>query len=159
MKTLKHSIDSYITEKKNFLELHEQRGQDVVPGPEKNLIFIAGMGGKEIESISHHLLTYLTQKDDLVISPHRDILPVRENLNRSPFFLGDEALVFEDGRFYQVLSLNLRNGEKVHPYGNKIFQGERGEEYRQHQLRTFTAHKDERSGAYVEYLNSLTPRI
>ncbi len=130
-----------------------------MPGPEKKLILIAGMGGKEIESISFHLLPFLSGDDDLVISPHRDILPVREKLHRSPFFLGDETLVFEEGRFYQILSLNLRGGSKVHPYGEKIFSGERGEEYRQHQLKTFTAHKDERSGAYVTYLNSLTPRI
>lgn len=159
MKSLKHSIDSYITEERNFLELHEKRGQDVVPGPEKKLIFIAGMGGKEIELIFQHLLPYLNAHDDLVISPHRDILPVREKLSTSPFFLRDETIVFEDGRFYQILSLCLRPGEKVHPYGERIFHGVVGEEYRQHQLKTFSAHKDERSGVYVDYLNSLTPRI
>lgn len=159
IKTLEHSIDSYITEQRNLLVIHEKRGQDIVPGTERKLIFIAGMGGKEIDSISDHLLTYLSPEDDLVISPHRDILPLRTKLHHSKFFLNRETLVIEEGQFYQILSLSLREGSKVHPFGEAIFQGKAGETYRLHQLKTFTAHQDERSGAYVEYLKSLTPRI
>ncbi len=159
IRTLKHFIDAYITERKDFIEIHEKKGQDVVLGPERKLIFIAGMGGKEIDSISENILPYLTREDDLVISPHRDILSLRRKLHQSMFRLDRETLVFEDGQYYQILSLNLRSTRKVHPFGEEIFQNEVGESYREHQLKTFTAHQDERSGAYVEYLKSLTPRI
>lgn len=156
IKTLKLFIDSYITKQSFKLEIHEKSGQEVMPGPEKKLILIAGMGGKEIESISLHLLNYLTPNDDLVISPHRDILQLREKLHSSPFSLEKETLVFDEGRFYQVISLKVKEGPKVHPYGEEIFRGEEGEKYRQHQIAAFTAHQDLRSRKYVQYLRGLT---
>jgi tRNA (adenine22-N1)-methyltransferase len=159
IKTLKDFIDSYITKDKILIALHEKKGQEITPGPEKKLMFIAGMGGKEIGSITEHLIPYLTVEDDLVISPHRDILSLRMKLHQSNFSLVRETLVIEDGQFYQILSLSLRKGPKVHLYGETIFMGESGQTYRLHQLNTFSAHQDERSGAYVEYLKTLTPRI
>jgi tRNA (adenine22-N1)-methyltransferase len=156
IKTLRHFIDSYITEQSFKLEIHEKSGQDVIPGPERKLILIAGMGGKEIESISLHLLNHLTPEDDLVISPHRDILQLRERLHSSPFSLVKESLIFDEGRFYQVISLKVKGERKVHPYGEEIFQGEEGEKYRQHQIAAFTAHQDVRSREYVQYLRGLT---
>lgn len=154
--TLKHFIDSYITEASFKIEVHAKNGQEVIPGPERKLILIAGMGGKEIDSIITHLSKYLSPEDDLVISPHRDILPLRLKLSSSEFSLGKESLVFDEGRFYQVLHLKKTTGEKVHAYGNEIFSGEEGERYRLHQIATFSAHQDERSRAYVEYLKRLT---
>lgn len=156
IKTLKHFIDSYITEASFKVEIHEKNGQDIVPGPEKKLILIAGMGGKEIESIITSISPHLTTDDDLVISPHRDLVTLREKLHSSPFSLEKETLVFDEGRFYQVLSLKVNGPRKVHPFGDAIFQGEEGERYRLHQLATFSAHQDMRSRAYVEYLRSLT---
>lgn len=156
IKTLKYFIDSYITEGSFKLIIHEKNGQNVIPGPERKLILIAGMGGKEINSIISHLHSYLSQDDDLVISPHRDILPLRNTLHESPFFLGKESLVFDEGRFYQVISLKIKGTEKVHPFGDEIFTGDLGERYRLHQIETFTAHQDERSREYVKYLKGLT---
>ncbi len=151
-----HYIDSYITEGNFKIQVHAKNGQDVVPGPEKKLILIAGMGGKEIESIIMHLFSFLTPEDDLVISPHRDILPLREKLNRSSFSLENESLVFDEGRFYQVIALKVKGPRKVHPFGEEIFRGEEGEKYRLHQMSALSAHQDERSRAYVEYLRGLT---
>lgn len=153
---LTHFIDAYITEQSFKIHIHEQRGQDVVPDSSKKLILIAGMGGKEIISICSHLKPFLTLHDDLVISPHRDLLPLRESLHSSEFSLGKESVVLDEGRFYQVISLNLRKGEKVPLYGKEIFTGEVGEKYRQQQLEVFTAHQDERSRSYTQYLKSLT---
>ena len=157
--TLTSHINSYITKNKDFLSIHRTRGQDIQLNPVKKLIFIAGMGGKEILDIYQHLLPSLSSIDDLVVSPHRDILSLRLKLHHSSFFLDRETLVFEDGQYYQILSLSLRDGFKVHPFGEEIFHGRTGEEYRQHQLRTFTAHKNDRSQAYVQYLQILTPRM
>ena len=131
-------------------------GQEIILGSESKLIFIAGMGGKEIEHIADHLRPQLGPRDDLVISPHRDILALRDWLSRGPFFLERESLVLDRGRFYQILSLSLREGRRVHPFGEEIFEGELGREYRNHQLGTFSAHKDVHSAAYVNFLNRLT---
>lgn len=156
IKTLNDYIDSYITDKFLKIKVHRKNGQDIIPGPERKLILIAGMGGKEIDSIVQHLRPYLTIHDDLVISPHRDILPLRQTLNASEFSLGKESLVFDDGRFYQVISLKIKGSKKIHPFGEEIFTGSEGEKYRLHQINTFSAHQDMRSREYVEYLNGLT---
>src|SRR5690348_9300192 len=46
---LKQTIDSYISKANLFIELKE--GQKIKPHSSSNLIFIAGMGGKEIGEI------------------------------------------------------------------------------------------------------------
>lgn len=156
IKTLSNFIDSYITEQSFKIKIHMKNGQEIIPGTERKLVFIAGMGGKEIDSIVHHLYPYLTVQDDLVISPHRDILPLRQTLHDSEFSLGKESLVFDEGRFYQVISLKINGPKKVHPFGEEIFTGEEGEKYRLHQINTFSAHQDMRSQEYLEYLKGLT---
>jgi tRNA (adenine22-N1)-methyltransferase len=159
IKNLKYFIDSYITEEKFKIHIHENKGQDIVPGPLSKLILIAGMGGKEIVTICEHLRSYLSSDDDLVISPHRDILQVRAFLHSSSFTLGKESIVSDEGRFYQCISLNVRGGEKVPLYGREIFQGEVGEKYLRHQLAVMSAHQDVRSRSYADYLRTLTQRF
>ena len=154
--TLKHFINSYITDPFFKIRIENKKGQEILPGPEKKIIFIAGMGGKEILSILHHLETKMSPEDDIVISPHRDLLPLRKELSESRFSLGKESLVFDEGRFYQILALNRREGRKVHPYGEEIFRNDLGDKYRAHQLSTFTAHQDLQSAGYVRYLRDLT---
>ncbi len=151
-----HFIDAYITEQNFKIHIHEKRGQDIVLNPQSKLIFIAGMGGKEIISICDHLRPVLNVGDDLVISPHRDLLQVREHLHASSYSLGKEGLIFDEGRFYQAISLNVRPGEKVSLYGKEIFQGEVGEKYLRQQMDVFSAHQDVRSRSYATYLKSLT---
>lgn len=153
---LQHFIDAYITVGKFKVHPHFQKGQDVVLGPEKKLILIAGMGGKEILSIVSHLVGQMSELDDLVISPHRDLLQLREEFANSNLFLGSESLVFDEGRFYQVIRLTKRSGEKLHLFGKEIFNGPLGEKYREQQLSVFSAHQDVRSRNYVTYLRQLT---
>lgn len=117
------------------------------------------MGGKEILSILQSLTPKLSRADDVVISPHRDILLLRSELHQSVFRLGRETLVQDEGRFYQILSLNLRDQKKVHLFGEDIFRGETGESYRRHQKETFSAHQDVQSRDYVTYLEGLTQRF
>ena len=57
-----------------------KKGQDVILGPNSKTVFIAGMGGKEIGEIIQNLIPQLTPADRLVISPHRNILELRQYL-------------------------------------------------------------------------------
>lgn len=152
----KKLIDSYIT-KQPFIKVLHQRGQDVVLDQESKLIFIAGMGGKEIQEIIKNLIPQLTSSDRLVISPHRNILELRKSLQLSSLRLVDEVSLFEDGQFYQILCLETSLGfPHVSLYGDKIWQGPVGEQYRQHQIRSFSPHQDQASKAYVDHLKQLT---
>ena len=149
-------IDSYIT-KKDFIKVHHKKGQDVILEIEKKIVFIAGMGGKEIQEIMKCLLPQLTPADRVVISPHRNILELRKYLNSSEFKLIDEVTIFEDGQYYQVLCLETSLGlPQVSLYGDKVWQGLVGEEYRKHQIRAFSLHQDDASIAFVAHLGQLS---
>lgn len=147
--------DSYITSGK-FIKILHQHGQECVLDTERKNVFIAGMGGKEIESIISHLEPQFHSHDRLIISPHRRINELRQTLSKGPWSLIQELLIKDEGQFYQILALSSGTGlTKVHPFGVTIFQGSLGEEYRQQQLKTFSNHQDPLSQDYVAYLKSL----
>jgi tRNA A22 N-methylase len=149
-------IDSYIT-KKDLIKIHYKKGQEVVLDLERKIVFIAGMGGKEIQEIMKCLLPQLSPADRVVISPHRNILELRKYLNGSEFKLLDEVIIFEDNQYYQVLCLETSPSlAQVSIYGDKVWQGLVGEEYRQHQIRAFSLHQDDASKAFVAYLGQLS---
>ncbi len=147
---------SYIT-RKAFIEIHMKRGQDVILGPNSKTVFIAGMGGKEIGGIIQNLIPQLTPADRLVISPHRNILELRQYLNSTELGLVNEVVIKEEGQFYQILCLvKCSEYPRVPLYGTKLWQGAMGVEYRGHQIRTFGIHQDELSMAYIAYLTQIT---
>ncbi len=157
IKVLKNKlIDSYIT-KKEFVSVHKLKGQEIILNPESKIIFIAGMGGKEIGEIITHLLPQLSPEDRLVISPHRNILELRKQLHLSDLNLVDETVLKEEGQFYQIICLSKSSiGPKVSLYGSKIWDGVSGKEYRQHQIRTFINHQDQASRDFVAHLKQLS---
>lgn len=146
-------LDSYITKPKVFITHSE--GQKLTISSFNNLIFIAGMGGKEILEIILHLLPQLDSESSLVISPHRKILELRNALGKMPLALKKEMAIFENEQFYPVLHLKKGEGEKVSPYGKELWKGKTGEAYRLHQLSAFSRHQDPLSRGYFEYLTSL----
>lgn len=148
--------DSYIS--KPALFIHHEAGQSLtLPRKKKNLILIAGMGGKEIGEIVSSLYSQVNSESLFVISPHRKILELRILLSELPVSLLKEEVIFEDGQFYQVLALKVGPGKKVGPYGEELWNSETGKAYRDHQIRFFTPHRDVASSEYVAFLKSLTP--
>jgi tRNA (adenine22-N1)-methyltransferase len=157
IKVLKEKVTaSYIT-KKELIKIHMKRGQDVILGPNSKTVFIAGIGGKEIGEIIQNLIPQLTPADRLVISPHRNILELRQYLNSTELGLVNEVVIKEEGQFYQILCL-VKSSEypSVPLYGTKLWQGAMGVEYRGHQIRTFGIHQDDLSKAYIAYLTQIT---
>ena len=138
------------------LFIHNIEGQRIEPTCDSNCFFIAGMGGKEIGEIIRHLLNFLSENDQIVISPHRKILELRELLGNLPLIAMEEKLIFEDDQYYQILKLKKGEGKRVHPYGShSIWSGKWGSEYRNHQIKAFRHHRDVASKGYVEHLLSL----
>lgn len=146
-------IDAYIS-KQDLINVHRKKGQEIILDSHSKIVFVAGMGGKEILEIMGNLLPQFTREDRLVISPHRYILELRSILKDGPWRLIEEKLVKEDGQFYQIFCLGLE-GKAVSLYGDSIWTGPVGTEYRQNQLNVFSQHKDGTSKAYVSYLNGL----
>lgn len=153
---LKNTIDSYITIPDLIISIHHSRGQDIQLSTQNNLIFIAGMGGKEIQEILHSLIPQLSTQDRVVISPHRKILELRSYLNSSALKLEREFSLEENEQFYQAMILTKKaHFSEVSLYGEEIWTGEVGRKYRIQQLTAMKSHQDEASQAYWRYLNSL----
>lgn len=153
IKSLKKKlIDSYIT-RQEFIKVIHKKGQNLTLSSDSKTIFIAGMGGKEISEILESLISQLSENDRVVISPHRNILEVREFLSQSSLGLLDECALKEGNQFYQILCLSRDESlPKVHSYGEKIWENS---EYLQHQIASFSLHQDPKSKAFVAYLNQL----
>lgn len=148
-------IDSYITIP-DSIKIHKQRGQEVTLNSSSKTIFIAGMGGKEIAEIIQHLIPQMTEHDRLVISPHRTILELRATLHKSELGLVSEISLKEDGQFYQILCLEKNsNLPKANLYGENVWKGVVGEEYRNHMIRAYEFHQDPLSRAFLTYLRGL----
>jgi tRNA A22 N-methylase len=147
---------SYITRKHN-IKIHKIRGQEFIPSYESKCIVIAGMGGKEIGEILIHLASYITINDRIVISPHRNILELRDYLFHSEYRLFDEVCLNENGQFYQILCLQ-KSGDlpQVSLYGDKLWADQSGKEYLKHLVNALKSHQDEGSKAYLEHLLQLS---
>jgi tRNA A22 N-methylase len=152
----KKLVDSYITVPDKIV-IENKRGQEIKLDKKKNIIFIAGMGGKEITDILTCLNDQFTGEDRIVISPHKNILELRDYLHTSDLALSEEKLIKEDGQFYQVMCLVKSSSlPRVSLYGDNIWKGEVGSQYRLHILKTFSSHQDNQSKALVRYLESLS---
>ncbi len=158
IKTLENRLkDSYITKPSNIKVVHEF-GQNIRLDKSKKIIFIAGMGGKEMELIIQNLIPQMLPDDCLVLSPHRNFLALRSFLEKTDLGLYDESVIKEDGLFYQVICLRKSSVlPKIGPFGVNIWKGSVGEEYRQHILKTFSIHQDRSSRGLVAYLERLSP--
>jgi tRNA (adenine22-N1)-methyltransferase len=147
--------DSYIT--RPSLIISKVDGQELeIKDDKKKIIFIAGMGGKEIQKILQAFATQLNPDDSIVISPHRKILELRHYLHFSPFRLRREMSLCENNQYYQILHLGLSGSKAVSFFGEDIWKGEIGEGYRLHQIRHFLQHQDSRSQDYVSFLKNLS---
>jgi tRNA (adenine22-N1)-methyltransferase len=139
--------------KQTLLKIHHNFGQKLKLNSLSKCIFIAGMGGKEILEILKNFETQISSGDQVVISPHRNILILRDYLSKSTYCLRHEEVLWEDDQFYPMLVLDLdpRN-PKVSLYGENLWRGEPGAAYKKHQLHFFGTHQDEASQAYLAYL-------
>jgi len=147
-------IDSYISNGKLFI--HQAYGQEIKLKSQNNRIFIAGMGGKEIISILQSLEKQSHLLFNCLISPHKNILELREYLAASTYKLRREFLIMDAGRFYQVLDLNFSNANSVSPYGDEIWKGDLGSSYRDYLLNVYESHQQPKDQAYFRFLKSLT---
>jgi len=75
---------------------------ELKPG-EVDCVIIAGMGGKLIESILQNDAKKLGTYKRLVLSPHKDVMAVREKLNELNIPIVNETMCFEEGHYYNFI--------------------------------------------------------
>ena len=148
-------LDSDIP-KKEKISIHQKKGEEIKICSSQNLIFIAGMGGKNIIDILKHLSNQIDRSSKVVISPHKNILETRNYLHDSEWRLMSEHLVQENSQFYQVMSLKNEDSlPRVSRYGAEIWQNNLGKEYKNHLLKHLRTHRDEKSKQYVQFLEQI----
>lgn len=148
-------LDSYITKRKLFI--HHLTGQEVILSSRENKIFIAGMGGKEIIAILKSFEQQAHLHFNCVVSPHKNILELRDYLKDSHFRLRNEFLIKDGGRFYQVMGLDFSlENTKVSPYGERLWNSPYAPDYRDYLLNVYGPHQEPKDQAYYKFLKSLS---
>ena len=85
-------------------------GLSVLERDEADVIVIAGMGGLLIREILNEGREKLGKVKQLVLSPQTEVTAVRETVEALGFYIADEAMVEEDGKFYVVISAKKADG-------------------------------------------------
>ncbi len=82
--------------------------------PERSALVIAGMGGPLILKILKDDPDKTARFDEIIISPQSRIADVRADLTGLGLMICDEAMVYDDGKFYTVMKLaRSAGGENV----------------------------------------------
>lgn len=139
------------------IKIHHKKGQEIILGTMRKVVFVAGMGGEEIIEILAHLEEQLSVDDQIIISPHRKILETRLWLSQSKFRLEQELIIYDKKQYYQAISLGLNpNAPKVGLYGDLMWKGELAHDYKIKEMNYLKCHQDGPSQAYFAYLKSLS---
>lgn len=70
---------------------------------EVDTVVIAGMGTSTINDIINNDLKKLKNVKKIIISSHTSSFELRENMNKKGFKIIDEAVVFDKGKYYEII--------------------------------------------------------
>lgn len=72
---------------------------------EADTIIAAGMGGRLVVQILKNSPEIVKSAQEFILQPQSDIHKVRAYLNENDFFLVEEDMIEEDGKFYPIMKL------------------------------------------------------
>lgn len=70
---------------------------------EVDTVVIAGMGTSTINDIINNDLKKLKNVKKIILSSHTSSFELRENMNKKGFKIIDEAVVFDKGKYYEII--------------------------------------------------------
>lgn len=70
---------------------------------EVDIVVLAGMGTSTINDIINNDLKKLKNVKKIIISSHTSSFELRENMNKKGFKIIDEAVVFDKGKYYEII--------------------------------------------------------
>lgn len=100
LKIAKENIKKYNLEDKITLEKAD--GVSKI-NDEVDTVVIAGMGTSTINDIINNDLKKLKNVKKIIISSHTSSFELRENMNKKGFKIIDEAVVFDKGKYYEII--------------------------------------------------------
>lgn len=87
----------------DYIETRLSDGTDALEPGEADTLIIAGMGGRLTIRILTEGFAHFLKFDELVLQPQSEIFRVREFLRLQGISIIDEAMVFEDGKYYTII--------------------------------------------------------
>lgn len=96
------------------IDLRVGNGLDVVDKDEINTVVIAGLGAHTQIEILINGIEKLEYVDSIILSPNSSEFYIRFNLEKLGFYIYDEDIVLENGKFYPILKLKM--GSKKYTY-------------------------------------------
>lgn len=100
LKIAKENIKKYNLE--DEITLEKADGVSKI-NDEVNTVVIAGMGTSTINDIINNDLKKLKNVKKIIISSHTSSFELRENMNKKGFKIIDEAVVFDKGKYYEII--------------------------------------------------------
>ena len=79
---------------------------------ESDALVCAGMGGKLIIKILTEGMEQVLKMRELVLQPQSEIHLVREYLRKQGFYIDKEDIIFEDGKYYQVMHILIKSDKQ-----------------------------------------------
>lgn len=81
---------------------------------EADTIIIAGMGGRLMTRIIDDGIDRIREGCVMVLSPQSDIPQFRRFLHEKGFVFDGEEMILEDGKFYLIMRVIMKNAKKTH---------------------------------------------
>lgn len=100
LKIAKENIKKYNLE--DEITLEKADGVSKI-NDEVDTVVIAGMGTFTINDIINNDLKKLKNVKKIIISSHTSSFELRENMNKKGFKIIDEAVVFDKGKYYEII--------------------------------------------------------
>lgn len=100
LKIAQENIKKYNLEDK--IKLEKADGVSKI-NDEVDIVVLAGMGTSTINDIINNDLKKLKNVKKIIISSHTSSFELRENMNKKGFKIIDEAVVFDKGKYYEII--------------------------------------------------------
>ncbi|MDE6472153.1 MAG: class I SAM-dependent methyltransferase [Clostridia bacterium] len=107
-KSLQKAVDLAEKYKVNGIEFRAGDGLQVIADGEVDCVVIAGMGGIEIMNILSHIPQGVKK---LVLSPHRNVIELRQFLSSREIYVDKDYIVKDGKKFYDVIVAEIDSGK------------------------------------------------
>lgn len=110
-----------------YVETILSDGLEALDDRKVDVLIIAGMGGMLIKKILEDAKQKLMCIPLLILSPHLDVEMVRRTIHTLSYYIEEELIVEDEGKFYPVLV--CRHGHEIYEngieykYGKKLLEG------------------------------------
>lgn len=94
----------------DYIETRLSDGVEALQIGEADTLICAGMGGKLMQRILELGRDKISVMKELVLQPQSEIAAMRKYLREQGHLIVDEAMIYEDGKYYQIFKVRVGKG-------------------------------------------------